>query len=572
MSSVRWAIGFVTLERPLAAQRFVRSARRVFPEVPIFVADQSRAPGSMADFYAAEQVTVVPVPFDAGLSASRNALVASMDVDYLALCDDDFILGPASVFPAAIRVLEADPGLAVVGGMLHDFDGSTERVRNWEMFLDYDARHRRVTATPIYAYPAESRRVAGEVVYECDAVLNFAVFRKDVFASGVRWDESIRINGEHEDFYLHLKQLTPWKVAFLPEMTALHWYAYQPGEYSRLRGREEGRQVFLRKWRLRAHLEIGRGHRPLDGRPVPDWFATPADAPDRDRADGISDGLLYARPAPDVSGPRPPSRAPTSCLHWIDAEQVTATDVSPPHDLVFSYRPDVEPNGVLLLWYREAHDTGRRSVPQTDTVGVIVRWFTDQGWALVWDGEVLAVRSSEQRYWQPLVVALPLWPKQATYLRFEVRAAGARRELLATGFVYPLAGPSPGRMVTPRVLAWCRTTTPVLRGAAARVPLAEHLRTAQRSSVEAVCVAGQDWASIDISGLDVLGLARSREDAPALLLAAGGRVGGMASALLAVPLHLLQDPQAVLFAVTSSREEPISVLEPRLVEAATGAA
>ena len=288
-----WAIAFVTMERPVAAQRFVRSARLMFPDVPIYVADQSRALGPMAEFYEAERVTVVRMPFDAGLSASRNALVAAMDVDYFALCDDDFILGPATTFTSAISVLEQDEALGVVGGMLHDYDGAAERIRNWEMFFDHDERNGRFTATPIYNYPPIARRLAGETVYLCDAVMNFAVFRKAMFSSTICWEERIKINGEHEDFYLNLKKHSHYRVAYLPALAALHWHVRQHGDYKSLRLRDEGWREFMRKWELSSHLEIGTGGRALDGSPVDTWFF--------DRAEGARSSLTRLRVFPTCS-------------------------------------------------------------------------------------------------------------------------------------------------------------------------------------------------------------------------------------------------------------------------------
>jgi hypothetical protein len=178
VTSMRWAIAFVTMERPTAAQRFVQSARRVFPDAPMYVADQSRTLGFMAEFYEAERVTVVRMPFDAGLSASRNALVEAMDVDYFALCDDDFVLGPATSFGSAINVLEEDAELGVVGGLLHERDGEIERIRNWEMFFDHDEST--ADSRRRYTTIRRSRGTSPADRLPLRRVMNFAVFAGDV--------------------------------------------------------------------------------------------------------------------------------------------------------------------------------------------------------------------------------------------------------------------------------------------------------------------------------------------------------------------------------------------------------
>ena len=165
-------------------------------------------------------------------------------------------------------MLDGAPDIAVVGGRLHDVDEHGERVRNWEMYFQYDWHNGTFTAIPIYNYAPNTRSVAGIEVFICDAVLNFCVFRRSIFSDRVHWDEAIKINGEHEDFYLNLKRNTDWKVTYLPSLAALHCQPPAAGGYaSSLRSRPQGWHYFLTKWRLDQHLEIGTGVRPL-GPPV----------------------------------------------------------------------------------------------------------------------------------------------------------------------------------------------------------------------------------------------------------------------------------------------------------------
>ena len=154
------AIAFVTIERPHAAQRLIRSARRFLGDLPIYVADQSAQIDAMSAFYELNRVNVVRMPFDSGLAASRNALVREIKEDFFLLCDDDFVLGPCSNVDDAVAVLENAADIAVVGGRLHDYDDAGERVRNWEMYFQYDRRNRSFTAIPIYNYSPVVRSVA----------------------------------------------------------------------------------------------------------------------------------------------------------------------------------------------------------------------------------------------------------------------------------------------------------------------------------------------------------------------------------------------------------------------------
>jgi GT2 family glycosyltransferase len=574
-----WAIGFVTLERPDAAQRFVRSARRMFPDVPVYVAEQSRTLGPMEEFYAAERVTVIRVPFDAGLSASRNALVEAMDVDYLALCDDDFILGPATSFTTAIRVLEQDGELGIVGGKLHDYDGATESIRNWEMFFDHDETNQRFTATPIYNYPPMARQVAGETVYLCDAVLNFSVFRRSIFSTGIRWEEGIKVNGEHEDFYLNLKKHSSCRVAYLPTMTALHWHMPRQGIYPQLRSRDDGRRKFMKKWRLVSHLEIGTGRRPLDDAPVHCWFAGTGAGAGRiahstanregaamEAPAGISQGLLYTAGQQDSALPATPVAGQSSCLDWINHGQQYCRPI-PAGIFLFCYRPAVEPGGSLLLWYQAMHSRGNAAGEQ-DGAGVVLRWFSSRGEVLVWESEVHAINCSKERYWQPLVVSFPVWPRGGDNLRFEILSACEKRTPLATGFVFA-DSPAPQQTdpdESSGVLAWCRT--PVQNGCAGK-PLVELLASAPKLEVDVVRKAGQPWISMDVSDLEFLGIASGRTAEPSLTLAAGLCHASSTRAPLALPLDLVMDSDNLLFAARAGpAEECLFVMVPQLVDVA----
>lgn len=581
MTARTWAIGFVTLERPVVAQRFVRSARREFPGVPIYVADQSRRLGPMAEFYEVERVNVIRLPFDSGLSRSRNLLIEAMDVDYVALCDDDFILGPATSFESAIDVLEHEEELGVVGGLLHEYDGVTECIRNWEMFFDHDERNQRFTATPIYNYPAIARQVAGQTVYICDAVLNFAVLRKRMFAmlsNSIRWEEHIKINGEHEDFYLNLKKNSAYRVAYLPTMAALHCHVEQQGLYATMRARDDGRRHFMSKWNVVSHLEIGTGAHPLDGTPVRDWFvghdktgritnpshrfggvltAAPA---------GISSMLVYSGVGPTEPSPAPEVGALGSFLHWL-GPLARFCQAIPPGGLLVCYQPDVDPEGELLLWTRVVRSLDD-STETSGGAGVVMRWFSSSGDVLIWESETSPIRCAETPYWQPLSAAIPLWPRGAPYLRFEVVSGCEKRTPLATGFVFA-GGRKPEEMDggEPGVLALSRTTAKAARVDVAGRPLAELLATARRTEIDVAHNAGRPWVTLDLSSLALVGITSGKPGAPTLVLAAGSGRGQSAWAPLALPLALILDPDNVLFACeTGSAGEQLFVVVPRLAD------
>jgi len=60
------ALVFATIGRPQVAQRLIRSARQRFPEMPVYVADQSLDVSAMEDFYKAFDVKLIRMPYDSG--------------------------------------------------------------------------------------------------------------------------------------------------------------------------------------------------------------------------------------------------------------------------------------------------------------------------------------------------------------------------------------------------------------------------------------------------------------------------------------------------------------------------
>lgn len=403
------ALAFATIERPPVVQRLIRSVRRYFPDMPIYVADQSREIGRMLAFYDAHRVHLVTMPFDAGVAASRNWLVAAMTEDFFVLCDDDFILDSQTSFGDALAIFAARPEIGVIGGRLRDTSNGTPYDRHWEMHLHYDRAGRLLTSIPIYRFAPRQRRLGDIAYYECDTVLNFAVFRRAIFADGIGWDERFTCNGEHEDFYLNLKLNSAHRVGYLPSMVALHDHPAVFARYrARLRERSEGWRLMMEKWQVDQYLEIGFGVRTIDN--PGEVLATDAArrrfplAPNPARSPAERDGS----PAP------------------VFADALRAVPV------FFRYDPAIDPDRDFLLWYRAER---RASLP-VERATAWLRWYGAAGRVLVWEGARREIDLTPD-FWQPMLAEVPLLPPGAAWLRFEVVADAVPEPVpLATGFVF----------------------------------------------------------------------------------------------------------------------------------------
>jgi GT2 family glycosyltransferase len=477
------ALAFTTFQRPHVAQRLIRSVRRRFPEMPIYVADQSRFVEAMTTFYANQNVKLIRMDYDAGVCASRNKLVEAIAEEYFLLCDDDFIFGTDTDFSEAVRILEAYPDIGIVGGRLYDLDGSSDHIRRWELFFHYDIRNRIFTSVPIDRYAPSVRELGGIRFFLCDAVLNFALFRRSLFSSGIHWDERFKSNGEHEDFFLNLKTHSHWRVAYLPTMTAFH---HHPTEYksyfARLRQRTEGWKLFMEKWGIDQHLEIDYGLRTTDDfnsvfnqQQVANRFFLNSDLSLRrlsseagslsviDLKRIVNVGGLDERGEPTRRGPlsgsllveagtrrlfAPPAGAELKCEDQdSDAETSrrkglleppadAATDLIPDdRPIFFRYDPVRREDTDFILWYRAQQ--GSPEFRARRYPALLVRWYAHDGRVLVWDFPRKVLDLDEIGYWQPLLLEVPLWPGNCPWMRFElVGESGTGRIPVCTGFIF----------------------------------------------------------------------------------------------------------------------------------------
>lgn len=101
-----------TFQRPDVARRLVRSLRPQFSG-RIVIADDSREPMAPGD----PMVTVLPLPFNSGVSVGRNAALDAVETEFAFVADDDIVFSAALGLTQAIAYLDATPEVDVVGIM-----------------------------------------------------------------------------------------------------------------------------------------------------------------------------------------------------------------------------------------------------------------------------------------------------------------------------------------------------------------------------------------------------------------------------------------------------------------------
>lgn len=203
-----------TFERPDVLRRMLASVRRVFSG-PIVVADDSRVTFVSDD----PGVRVLPLPFDSGIGAGRNALLAAVGTPYVFMTDDDMVLLPDFDVQRPIDYLTRHPEVDVVGGrVVHLPLGRT---------ADY-------STAALHAYRGEPRVRAGTIIDGLPVaykVPNFYVARTDAVRS-IGYDDRLK-RVDHNDFftsaYGHLVCVVD------PQVVCLHAHSYFDGHYQGFR-------------------------------------------------------------------------------------------------------------------------------------------------------------------------------------------------------------------------------------------------------------------------------------------------------------------------------------------------
>lgn len=245
-----------TLKRRDSLEKLLFSIVEYYPHARILIGDDDS--GFDVEYYKGlwerlfdaglkTKPTAHNIKPDAGLSFSRNYLVEHCYTDYILLLDDDFVFTEDTKIERFVEVLEDDPTIGVVGGKL--IQGKSELKFAGHFDLSGDT----LTYKKL---DSEERKTKNASYYTCDFVLNFALFRRELF-NDVRWDDELKIAGEHTDFYLKLRDYA-WKAAYTPDVTALH----EPTgdrDYKALRSRTEFTVKMFKKWGIkRAIYEADR--------------------------------------------------------------------------------------------------------------------------------------------------------------------------------------------------------------------------------------------------------------------------------------------------------------------------
>lgn len=245
--------GIKTFLRPAALRRLLGSILQFYPQVHVTIADdgnlrEGRDPDSVACCQlidAQPRFRLLPLPFAAGVSAGRNALVAETRRPFLLFLDDDFFFSETTRIEPLYRRLKTEPDLGGVAGNCIDHHQGQRFLRQSGGVLNIVGR--------TLHHDTRAWRDADRGI--CDYIPLFALFRRAVLAT-VPWQGGLC--GEHFDFLLRL-QSSGIRVSKSPEVTIEH-----DRDVATLEGYEayrsdyaDAQQWLLERWNLDQVIQDG---------------------------------------------------------------------------------------------------------------------------------------------------------------------------------------------------------------------------------------------------------------------------------------------------------------------------
>ena len=217
----RITFGITSFERPRLLEQLVASIRRRYPQARILVADNGRQKANLPN-----DVRVLNLEFDCGLSRARNALIDNLETEFLLLLEEDFLFTDETRIEPFVEILDTDDEVGMIGGAMRGGNG-----RLGLYCLDID-----IFREVMYVQDATRRmRVTpyGTSYRVCDIAWNFGLFRRE-FLTMNRWDDRLKV-GEHAAYFHQAKLRGHWRVAATPSVVIYHVPDHRTEDYNRHR-------------------------------------------------------------------------------------------------------------------------------------------------------------------------------------------------------------------------------------------------------------------------------------------------------------------------------------------------
>lgn len=221
-----------TFNRRESLMKLIKSIRKYYKDLQIIVVDN----GNEEKAIRTKGVSYYKVPFDSGLSFSRNFAMSKVKTKYILLLDDDFEFTEKTDIVKLLKIAK-DNDFDIVGGAVEGlfYNGILELEGSTLRYIDGDRGE-----------------VNGYKLY--DMVLNFFIGKTNSIRLNECWDEELKL-AEHTDFFWRAKKHN-LKISFEPTVSIKHNHDRNKDYLKyRIRGKEY-LQLFMEKNGIRRLINF----------------------------------------------------------------------------------------------------------------------------------------------------------------------------------------------------------------------------------------------------------------------------------------------------------------------------
>ncbi|MFA5154232.1 MAG: glycosyltransferase, partial [Clostridia bacterium] len=195
---------------------------------------------------------VCKLPYNAGLSYTRNYLISQTKEPYILVIDDDYIFNEMSYFEPFFRILLEDENIGLVGGKLNNQEQQPTQILVEQSKNEINSLV--FILSPIkYSKSKKTLTQKSYDYFESEYILNFFLAKREVF-NDIAWDNELKLV-EHSDFMLRLKS-TKWKVCYTPDIMIEHHPENNSEEYKSYRDAKTGKNCISGLYKFRQKYNI----------------------------------------------------------------------------------------------------------------------------------------------------------------------------------------------------------------------------------------------------------------------------------------------------------------------------
>lgn len=240
-----------TFLRDKALFACIKSIRKFYSNIAIFVADTGNESKAKDDYCLKHRCELLKLPFDAGVCMAKNEGLERIpdSYRYIFICEDDIIFTALTRLEILRDILEEKRQIGIVGSSLKKIKRHEKTEQNYEANL-------RIENDTIYLEKVEKpqwKKFGNAEYFYCDIISNVFMMRRELWKQ-IKWDERYKTTPEHTDFFLLLKQNTDWRVAFTDSVRMEHHVQeYRDHEYMIKRTRADGYKLLAQKWGVKYY-------------------------------------------------------------------------------------------------------------------------------------------------------------------------------------------------------------------------------------------------------------------------------------------------------------------------------